>query len=126
MRGVVASERETNGRDYAVRWFMWREVRAALAYGRAGGIALHRFRHDLRRLGLGQAELACHMLSVDRAALIDFASRFGLRAAWIEPPRPRRPDVWHFDVFGTILQELEAAYPPEQDPAKIAEGTNLA
>jgi hypothetical protein len=99
-----------------VRWFAWREVRAALAHGRAGGIALHRFRHDLRRFGLGPNEAACHMLSADRAALIAFAAPFGLRVAWIEPPRPRRPDIWHFDVFGTILQELEAAYPPSEFP----------
>src|SRR5689334_20016456 len=91
-REVVASEREASGLEYAVRWFAWREVRLALAYGRAGGIALHRFRHDLRRFGLGASEPACHMLSVDRALLVDFAAQFGLRAAWIEPPRPRRPD----------------------------------
>ena len=95
-----------------VRWFTWREVRAALAHGRAGGIALHQFRHDLRRFGFGEAEPACHMLSADRPRLIAFAAGFGLRPAWIEPPRPRRPDIWHFDVFGPLLARLEAAYPP--------------
>lgn len=100
------------GTEYDVRWFAWRDVRAALAHGRAGGIALHRFRHDLRRFGLGPNEAACHMLSADRAALIGFGARFGLRAAWLEPPRPRRPEIWHFDLFGTVLQDLEAAYPP--------------
>lgn len=96
---------------FDVRWFAWRAVQDAYAHGRAGGIALHRFRHDLRRFGLGQAEPACHMLSADRAALVAFGARFGLRPAWIEPPRPRRPDIWHFDVFGSILQDLEAVYP---------------
>jgi hypothetical protein len=113
-------------RDYEVCWFRWREIRSALAFGRAGGIALHRFRHDLRRFGLGPAEPACHMLSVDRAALVDFAARFGLRAAWVEPPRPRRPDIWHFDVFGTILRDLEAAYPFDGDSAEIVKGMTLA
>lgn len=105
-----------------MRWFAWRDVRAALAYGRTGGIALHRFRHDLRRFGLGEAEPACHMLSADRAALVAFGARFGLRAAWIEPPRLRRPDIWHFDVFGTILQDLEAAYPPGMVAGALKEG----
>ena len=108
---------------FAVRWFAWREVRAALAYGRSGGIALHRFRHDLRPFGLSAAEPACHMLSADRTLLIAFAARFGLRAAWIEPPRPRRPDIWHFDVFGAVLQCLEAAYPPPL-PATATEEQN--
>src|SRR6185503_18804119 len=61
---------------FDVRWFPWRAVQSAYAHGRAGGIALHRFRHDLRRFGLGQAEPACHMLSADRAALVAFAARF--------------------------------------------------
>jgi hypothetical protein len=98
--------------EFDVRWFLWREVQAAFAHGRAGGIALHRFRHDLRRFGLGQSEPACHMLSADRAGLVTFAARFGLRPAWIEPPRPHRPDIWHFDVFGSTLRDLEGAYPP--------------
>jgi hypothetical protein len=72
--------------SFDVRWFAWRAVREALAHGRGGGIALHRFRHDLRRFGLSAAEPACHMLSADRAALVAFASQFGLRAIWIEPP----------------------------------------
>lgn len=106
-RGAATGE----GAALDVRWFAWRAVRDALAHGRAGGIALHRFRHDLRRFGLGADEPACHMLSADRAALVAFGARFGLRAAWLEPPRPRRPDIWHFDVFGPTLRALEAAYP---------------
>ena len=102
-----------------VRWFAWREVRAAFAHGRSGGIALHRFRHDLRRFGLTSSEPACHILSADRAALVAFAARFGLREAWIEPPRPRHPDIWHFDAFGWVLDRLVAAYPP---PPDIEEG----
>ncbi len=79
-----------------VRWFAWRQVRAAFAHGRNGGIALHRFRHDLRRFGLTSSEPACHILSADRAAVVAFGARFGLRVAWIEPPCPRRRDMWLF------------------------------
>jgi hypothetical protein len=119
-------ENKASGQGYDVRWFAWRDVRAALAHGRAGGIALHRFRHDLRRFGLGPSDPACHMLSADRAALVAFAAQFGLRAAWIEPPRPRRPDIWHFDVFGEVLEELEEAYPPDNGATGTAGGTTLA
>lgn len=97
---------------FDVRWFTWREVRAAFAHGRAGGVALHTFHHDLRRFGLGPREPACHIISADRAALVAFGARFGLRAAWIEPPRAHRADLWHFDAFGDVLARLVAAYPP--------------
>lgn len=100
------------GADFNVRWFPWRGVRAALEYGRAGGIALHRFRHDLRAFGLSQNEPACHMLSADRELLLACGQQFGLRAAWLEPPKPRRPDIWHFDLFGNTLRQLETQYPP--------------
>ena len=106
---------EQTGPD--VRWFARWEVHDAFAHGRRGGIALHRFRYDLRRFGLGAHDPACHIISTDRAALVAFAARFGLRAAWIEPPRPHRPDLWHFDAFGEVLARLEAAYPP---PARLA------
>ena len=96
-----------------------RKVRAAFAPGRRGGFALHRFRHDRRRFGLTASEPACHILAADRAALVAFAARFGLREGWIEPPRPHRPDIWHFDAFGWVLDRLVAAYPP---PPDIEEG----
>ncbi|HEY8598619.1 MAG TPA: hypothetical protein VIL85_09325 [Thermomicrobiales bacterium] len=108
----MGGEMSRDDKQFDVRWFAWRAVREALAHGRTGGIALHRFRHDLRRFGLGRAEPACHMLSADRERLVAFGGRFGLRPAWIEPPRPRRPDIWHFDLFGAVLRELEVAYPP--------------
>ncbi len=119
-QGVDAAGRVRDAeeaRDAHVRWFAWREVRAAFAHGRAGGIALHRFHHDLRRFGLGAREPACHILSANRAALVAFAARFGLREAWIEPPRPHRPDIWHFDAFGRVLERLEVAYPPPPSPS---------
>jgi hypothetical protein len=94
-----------------VRWFAWWEVQDAFAHGRRGGIALHHFRYDLRRFGLGPRDPACHIISADRAALVAFAARFGLREGWIEPPRPHRPDIWHFDAFGLVLDRLIATYP---------------
>jgi hypothetical protein len=107
----------TSSPSLEILWFPWWKVQPALAHGRTGGIALHRFRYDLRRFGLGPRDLACHILSADRVMLIGFAARFGLRTR-IQAPRPHRPDVWHFDAFGAPLLSLERAYPP---PAGIDE-----
>jgi len=108
----------SHGPEPEVRWFPWWAVQPALAYGRTRGIALHRFRYDLRRFGLGSRDLACHILSADRATLVRFAERFGLPEARVQQPRNHRPDVWHFDAFGGVLERLEKAYPP---PAGIYE-----
>ena len=98
-----------------VRWFSWREVSPALDHGRAGGIALHYFRWNLRRFGLGSQAPACHVLSADRPLLVAFVAPFGLPEFLIQAPRPHRPDVWHFDAFGHVLERLAEAYPLPQD-----------
>jgi hypothetical protein len=105
---------ETEGEhaDTSPRWFAWWEVQEALAFSRTGGIALHYFRYDLRRFGLGMNDPACHILSIDRPALIAFGAAFGLREAWMEPPRRNRPGIWHYDVFGPLLVRLMTVYPP--------------
>jgi hypothetical protein len=105
--------------EVRIRWFRWREVRPALDYAREGGIALHHFRYDLRRFGLGRYDPACHILSVDREALVRFVLPLGLREERIQPPRSHRPDIWHFDAFGPVLERLLDAYPP---PADVVEG----
>ena len=96
---------------FEVRWFAWWEVQPAFVHGRAGGIALHHFRYDLRSFGFGRNDPACHILSADRRALVAFGAWLGLREAWLEPPRRHRPDIWHFDVFGPLLTRLQATYP---------------
>ena len=95
-----------------MRWFAWWEVQPAFTHGRAGGIALHHFRWNLRRFGLGPRDPACHIIATDRAVLVAFGARFGLPERLIQPPRPHRPDIWHFDAFGWVLDRLQAAYPP--------------
>src|SRR5947209_19159064 len=95
--------RRRNSENVEVRWFAWREVQEALAHARAGGIALHHFRYDLRRFGLGLRDPACHIITADRALLAAFITGFGLPDAFLKPPRPHRPDIWHFDAFGWAL-----------------------
>ena len=97
--------------SFDVRWYPWWDVQSALAHGRSGGISLHHFRYDLRRFGLGVNDPSCHIISADRERLIAFAAGFGLRAAWVEPPRRHRPDIWHFDVFGPLLLRVLDSYP---------------
>lgn len=92
-------------------WFSWDELPAALRYARAGGIALHRFRWDLRRFGLSADEPACHVLCADVAVLVEFGAAFGLAPGHLQPPPPYRPGIWHFDAFGGVLERLEAAHP---------------
>lgn len=98
--------------DDDIRWFHWWEVQEALAHGRSGGIALHYFRYDLRRFGLGPRDPACHIIASDPQALVAFAGRFGLPSWLLKSPRPHRPDIWHFDAFGWVLDRLVVAYPP--------------
>jgi hypothetical protein len=94
-----------------VRWFAWREVYDALAFGCAGGVALHYFHYDLRRFGLGAYDPCCHVLSSDRATLVAFAAELGMPEYLIKRPRPRRPHIWHYDAFGRHLQRLQELYP---------------
>jgi hypothetical protein len=94
-----------------VRWFTWREVAPAIQHGREGGIALHYFRWNLWRFGLGSQAPACHIISADRDRLVAFVARFGLPAFLLQPPRKHRPDIWHFDAFGFVLERLTEAYP---------------
>ena len=94
-----------------IRWFTWREVTPALDHGRLGGIALHYFRYDLRRFGLGSQAPAAHVMSADRPVLVAFVARFGMPERFIQAPRRHRPDVWHFDAIGPFLERLIDAYP---------------
>lgn len=105
-----------------VRWFAWWEVGEALAYGRAGHIALHYFRYDLRRFGLGMRDPCCHVMSADRALLTAFVGQFGMPEFLIRPPRRHRPDVWHFDAFSWVLDAIQRQYPlpPEVEAATHA------
>lgn len=109
--------------EFDVRWFAWREVQEALAHGRTGGIALHHFHYDLRRFGLGPRDPVCHIISSDREALVAFATRLGFPDRSLKPPRPHRPDIWHYDAFGWVLDHLKVLYPPPRgvDDAEGAE-----
>jgi len=93
---------------FPVRAFERREVGEALAWARAGGIALHFFRWSHPRYGTGEY---CHVLCADRERLIAFGAGFGWVPAVLQPPRRER-GVWHYDAYGwrtLALRRLVAA-----------------
>lgn len=79
-----------------IRTFERREIAEALAWARAGGVALHFFRWSHPRFGTGEY---CHILCADRERLIAFGARFGYVPALLQPPRRGR-GVWHYDAYG--------------------------
>lgn len=92
-----------------VRYFAWREIRAALAFAYAGGIAVHRNLDYSGHLIGGHRRPApfLHVLGLP-GPLLGWAGARGYRPEWMQPARRRRPP--HFDVFGEhalgILAEL--------------------
>jgi hypothetical protein len=79
-----------------IRVFERRQVREAIAFAQTGGIALHFFRWSHPHFGTGEY---CHILSSDKAILIDFGAQYALPPSLLQPPRRGR-GVWHFDAFG--------------------------
>jgi hypothetical protein len=108
-RGLM---REEGGTLPSVRCFSPYEVHDALTYALTGNIALHFFRYDLRRLGLGKDDPACHILSNGPSTLADFMHDLGIPPRPLHPPRPNRPAIWHADAFGWVLGVILRLYPP--------------
>ena len=89
------------------RYFELREVREAIAFAEAGGIAVHRNfdRYDGWRSprGLVMRKPFLHVIGL-RPQLAEWGRRHGLRPEWIQPEKRRR--VAHYDVFGTFAESL--------------------
>lgn len=55
-----------------------------------------------------------HLVSADRAALLAVGRRLGFHPAWLQdkplkdPRSGTRVPAWHWDVWGTRLERLEA------------------
>ncbi|MFN2451036.1 MAG: hypothetical protein ABR541_01630 [Candidatus Dormibacteria bacterium] len=92
-----------------IRYFAWREVRPAIAFALAGGIAVHRNLDYSNRLIGGRRRPGpfLHVLGL-HDPLLAWAAERGHGAEWLQPARHGRPP--HYDVFGehaaTILREL--------------------
>lgn len=95
-----------------VRYFARREVRAAIAFAEAGGIAVHRnFDHydgTLSARGWVMRRPFLHVIGL-RPVLLGWAAGHGIPPLAIQPERRRT--VAHIDLFGdharALLAQLE-------------------
>ena len=91
------------------RYFERREIKQAIAWAEAGGIAVHRNldRYDGLRSGRGivMHRPFLHVIGL-RPVLEEWALRYGVPRGAIQPEGKRL--VAHIDVFGTYAQQLVA------------------
>src|SRR5215831_20707846 len=89
------------------RYFERREIREAIAFAEAGGIAVHRnfdsYDGRLSPRGLAMRKPFVHVIGL-RPHLEEWGRRHGLRPEWIQPEKRRR--VAHYDAFGAFAQAL--------------------
>lgn len=88
------------------RYFERRQIREAIAFAEAGGIAVHRnfdHYHGTTIRGLTRERPFLHVIGL-RAPLEEWGRVHGLRPEWIQPEKRRK--VAHYDVFGVFAQEL--------------------
>jgi hypothetical protein len=88
------------------RYFERRQIKEALAFAEAGGIAVHRnfdYYHGSTIRGMRRERPFLHVIGL-RPRLEEWGRKHGLRPEWIQPEKRRR--VAHYDVFGGFAQEL--------------------
>ena len=91
------------------RYFERRQLREAIAFAEAGGIAVHRnfdaYDGRLSRRGMRMRKPFVHVIGL-RPQLEEWGRRHGLRPEWIQPEKRRQ--VAHYDVFGSFAESLIA------------------
>ena len=90
------------------RYFERRQIKEALAFAEAGGIAVHRnfdSYHGSTIRGFRRERPFLHVIGL-RPRLEAWGRRHGLRPEWIQPEKRRK--VAHYDVFGEFASELIA------------------
>jgi len=88
------------------RYFERRDIKAAIAFAEAGGIAVHRnfdHYHGSTIRGVRREAPFLHIIGL-RANLEAWGRAHGLRPEWVQPEKRRR--VAHYDVFGPFADEL--------------------
>ena len=88
------------------KYFERREIKEAIAFAEAGGIAIHRnfdSYHGSRIRGMLREKPFLHVIGL-RPVLEEWGARHGFRPEWIQPEKRRR--VAHYDVFGSNAQAL--------------------
>ena len=103
------------GGELEERYFERRQIKEAIAFAEAGGIAVHRnfdSYHGSTIRGLTREKPFLHVIGL-REQLEEWGRLHGLRPEWIQPEKRRR--VAHYDVFGRAAQALIDRLQPPVD-----------
>ena len=87
-------------------YFERRQIKEAIAFAEAGGVAIHRnfdHYHGSTIRGFTRERPFLHVIGL-RPVLEEWGRRHGLRPEWIQPEKRRR--VAHYDVFGAAAAAL--------------------
>ncbi len=90
------------------RYFERRQIKEAIAFAEAGGIAIHRnfdSYHGSTIRGMVREKPFLHVIGL-RPVLEEWGRHHGLRPEWIQPEKRRK--VAHYDVFGPSAELLIA------------------
>jgi hypothetical protein len=91
-----------------VRYFERRQIKEAIAFAEAGGIAVHRnfdHYHGSTIRGMVRQRPFLHVIGL-RKPLEQWGRERGLRPEWVQPEKRRK--VAHYDVFGAYAADLIA------------------
>ncbi len=94
------------------RYFDRRQIKEAIAFAEAGGIAIHRnfdHYHGSTIRGMMRERPFLHVIGL-RTQLESWGKQHGLRPEWIQPEKRRK--VAHYDVFGPFAKELIERFAP--------------
>lgn len=94
------------------KYFERREIKEAIAFAEAGGVAVHRnfdSYHGSTIRGLRREKPFLHVIAL-RPVLEEWGLRHGLRPEWIQPEKHRK--VAHYDLFGPAAEALIARLKP--------------
>jgi hypothetical protein len=99
------------------KYFERREIKEALAFAEAGGIAIHRnfdTYHGSTIRGMVRERPFLHIIGL-RQPLEEWGRQHGLRPEWIQPEKRRK--VAHYDMFGPHAEALIARFKETPDKA---------
>ena len=97
------------------KYFERRQIKEAIAFAEAGGVAVHRnfdSYHGSTIRGMMREKPFLHVIGL-RPVLEEWGRQHGLRPEWIQPEKRRT--VAHYDLFGAPAQALIERLRPQLD-----------
>ena len=94
------------------RYFERRQIKEAIAFAEAGGVAIHRnfdYYHGSTIRGMVRERPFLHVIGL-RPVLEEWGRQHGLRPEWIQPEKRR--NVAHYDLFGPSAEALISRVKP--------------